>query len=69
MGSGPTAFLPSRSESPVPPDKLGEVLVSYFATADQMAFARLGESGHEPVELDDPWWRENGAIAFADPDN
>jgi hypothetical protein len=31
--------------------------------------ARLGEFGHEPVELDNPWWRENGAIAFADPDN
>ena len=31
--------------------------------------APSGESGHEPVELDNPWWRENGAIAFADPDN
>ena len=29
----------------------------------------LRESGHEPVELDNPWWRENGAMAFADPDN
>jgi catechol 2,3-dioxygenase-like lactoylglutathione lyase family enzyme len=47
------------------------LLVFYFATADQMfdVVARLGESGHEPVELDNPWWRENGAIAFADPDN
>jgi catechol 2,3-dioxygenase-like lactoylglutathione lyase family enzyme len=47
------------------------LLVFYFTTADQMfdVVARLGESGHEPVELDNPWWPENGAIAFADPDN
>ena len=47
------------------------LLVFYFATADQMfdVVTRLGESGHEPVELENPWWRENGARAFADPDN
>jgi catechol 2,3-dioxygenase-like lactoylglutathione lyase family enzyme len=47
------------------------LLVFYFGTADQMfgVVTRLGESGHEPVELDNPWWRGNGAIAFADPDN
>ena len=47
------------------------LLVFYFATADQMfdVVTRLGECGHEPVQLDNPWWRENGAIAFADPDN
>jgi catechol 2,3-dioxygenase-like lactoylglutathione lyase family enzyme len=47
------------------------LLVFYFTTAEQMfdVVTRLGEFGHEPVELDNPWWRENGAIAFADPDN
>jgi len=47
------------------------LLVFYFATADQMfdVVTRLGECGHEPVQLDNTWWRENGAIAFADPDN
>ncbi|PXX12200.1 VOC family protein [Mycolicibacterium moriokaense] len=47
------------------------LLVFYFATADHMfdVVTRLGESGHEPVELANPWWRENGAMAFADPDN
>ena len=47
------------------------LLVFYFATADQMfdVVTRLGECGHAPVQLDNPWWRENGAIAFADPDN
>ena len=47
------------------------LLVFYFATADHMfdVVTRLGECGHEPVQLDNTWWRENGAIAFADPDN
>jgi len=47
------------------------LLVFYFATADQMfdVVTRLGECGHEPVQLVNPWWHENGAIAFADPDN
>ena len=47
------------------------LLVFYFATADQMfdVVSRLGELGHEPVELENPWWHDNGAIAFADPDN
>ena len=47
------------------------LLVFYFATEDQMfdVVNRLGECGHEPVGLDNPWWRENRAVAFADPDN
>jgi catechol 2,3-dioxygenase-like lactoylglutathione lyase family enzyme len=47
------------------------LLVFYFRTADQMfdVVTRLGESGHGPVELDNPWWRKNEALAFADPDN
>ena len=47
------------------------LLVLYFATEEQMlnVVERLSDSGHQPVELDNPWWRENGAIAFVDPDN
>ena len=47
------------------------LLVFYFATEAQMlnVIERLGDCGHEPVELDNPWWREHGAVAFADPDN
>jgi catechol 2,3-dioxygenase-like lactoylglutathione lyase family enzyme len=47
------------------------LLVFYFTTSDQMfdVVSRLGELGHEPVELENPWWHDNGAIAFADPDN
>lgn len=46
------------------------LLVFYFATEARMfeVVERLGTMGHEPVELDNPWWRENGALAFSDPD-
>ena len=56
---------PGRAPSDV------NLLVFYFATEDQMfdVVNRLGECGHEPVGLDNPWWRENRAVAFADPDN
>lgn len=47
------------------------LLVFYFAAETQMfeVVQRLGDAGHEPVDLDNPWWRENGALAFADPDD
>jgi catechol 2,3-dioxygenase-like lactoylglutathione lyase family enzyme len=47
------------------------LLVFYFATEEQMyeVVHRLGDKGHVPVELDNPWWREHGAFAFPDPDN
>jgi hypothetical protein len=47
------------------------LLVLYFGSAESMAevVRRLGTAGHEPVALDNPWWSEHGAIAFADPDN
>jgi catechol 2,3-dioxygenase-like lactoylglutathione lyase family enzyme len=46
------------------------LLVLYFATEPQMnnVAQRLRTAGHESVELDNPWWRENGALAFPDPD-
>jgi YycE-like protein len=47
------------------------LLVLYFATAEQMfdVLTRLGDAGHQPVELANPWWADNSALAFADPDN
>lgn len=46
------------------------LLVFYFSAEEQMfeVVRRLGEAGHEPVELDNPWWGQNGALAFSDPD-
>lgn len=47
------------------------LLVFYFADAARMydVVERLGAAGHEPVDLENPWWREHGALAFPDPDN
>jgi hypothetical protein len=55
MESGPIAFAPSRSESPVPPTSSEK---SSTSTAAIWAYP----SCIAPR-------RENGAIAFADPDN
>lgn len=46
------------------------LLVFYFSTEERMfeVVRRLGSAGHAPVELDNPWWRDNGALAFSDPD-
>ncbi|MQY24126.1 putative protein YycE [Nocardia sp. RB20] len=64
-------FTSHESGSPgrAPTDE--NLLVFYFTTAEQMfdVVTRLGERGHKPVELDNPWWREHGALAFPDPDN
>jgi catechol 2,3-dioxygenase-like lactoylglutathione lyase family enzyme len=56
--------------SPGQAPSLENLLVFYFATEEQMfdVVRRLGAAGHEVVELANPWWRENGALTFEDPD-
>lgn len=46
------------------------LLVFYFgSSAQQQAVAeRCRQAGAEKVELDNPWWHRNGAVAFLDPD-
>jgi hypothetical protein len=44
--------------------------VLYFddlAQAEQAA-ARLAAAGHLPVEAENPYWTENGAVTVEDPD-
>jgi catechol 2,3-dioxygenase-like lactoylglutathione lyase family enzyme len=47
------------------------LLVFYFdSPAQQQAVAdRCRRAAAEEVELDNPWWRRNGAVAFLDPDS
>src|SRR3954453_18999808 len=68
-----------------PTDKLGEVIDFYCSDLGLPELFRTTAHGYQvvmvglpgdgyhlefkPVELDNPWWRENGAIPFADPDN
>lgn len=63
-------FTSSAGGSPgrAPSDE--NLLVFYFATAEQMARVahRLSSAGHARVALANPWWHEHGAVAFADPD-
>jgi catechol 2,3-dioxygenase-like lactoylglutathione lyase family enzyme len=47
------------------------LLVFYFGTpAQQQAVAdRCRRAGAAEVDLDNPWWHRNGAVAFLDPDS
>lgn len=56
--------------SPGPAPTEDNLLVLYFAGEALMyeTVGRLGEAGHEPVPLENPYWAEHGALAFADPD-
>jgi catechol 2,3-dioxygenase-like lactoylglutathione lyase family enzyme len=55
------------------PDRVAtpeNLLVFYFATEAHLyeAVERLGQAGHSPVALENPYWAGNGGIAFDDPD-
>jgi catechol 2,3-dioxygenase-like lactoylglutathione lyase family enzyme len=56
--------------SPGQAPSLENLLVFYFASEEQMfeVARRLGDAGQEPVELDNPWWRQHRALTFEDPD-
>ncbi|WP_249124561.1 VOC family protein [Saccharopolyspora erythraea] len=56
--------------SPCPAPTAENLLVLYFDGDARMheAVRRLGEAGHEPVPMENPYWAEHGALAFADPD-
>ncbi|KAA9165597.1 VOC family protein [Amycolatopsis acidicola] len=56
--------------SPCPAPTAENLLVLYFDGESAMyeTVARLGDAGHEPVPLENPYWAENGALGFADPD-
>ncbi|MEW2354291.1 VOC family protein [Spirillospora sp. NPDC029432] len=46
------------------------LLVLYFTGEVHMydAVERLAAAGHEPVPAENPYWTDNGALTFADPD-
>ena len=56
--------------SPCPAPSRENLLVFYFASEAHLneAVERLGQGGHSPVTLENPYWAANGGIAFEDPD-
>jgi catechol 2,3-dioxygenase-like lactoylglutathione lyase family enzyme len=56
--------------SPCPAPTDDNLLVLYFAGETRMydAMERLADAGHEPVTAENPFWAEQGAFTFADPD-
>lgn len=63
-------FTSHLDGSPCPAPTPENLLVLYFDGATRMSrtVARLRSAGHEPVELENPYWGEHGALGFADPD-
>lgn len=56
--------------SPCPAPTRENLLVLYFAgeSALYSVVQRLGEAGLEPVPPENPYWTDNGGVAFEDPD-
>src|SRR5215470_17877934 len=57
--------------SPGPAPSRDNLLVLYFddlISMEQLA-ARLATLGHPPVEAENPYWAENGAVTVEDPDH
>ncbi|MEU9842409.1 VOC family protein [Actinomadura sp. NPDC048032] len=63
-------FTSHADGSPCPAPTGDNLLVLYFAGEAQMrdVVERLVAAGHEPVPAENPYWVENGALTFADPD-
>ncbi|WNG83157.1 VOC family protein [Mycobacterium sp. ITM-2016-00316] len=56
--------------SPCPAPTLDNLLVLYFQSEAEMydVVQRLGAGGYEPVEPENPYWTDVGALTFEDPD-
>jgi catechol 2,3-dioxygenase-like lactoylglutathione lyase family enzyme len=70
-GSGYHLEFTSRvGGSPCPAPTTDNLLVLYFRGDTQMydVVNRLAASGHQPVEAENPFWPEVGALTFSDPD-
>ena len=63
-------FTQHDEGSPGPAPSRDNLLVLYFDGQAQVeqAGSRLAAAGHRPVEAENPYWTENGAVTVEDPD-
>jgi catechol 2,3-dioxygenase-like lactoylglutathione lyase family enzyme len=63
-------FTSSHGGSPCPAPSRENLLVLYFDSDAAMydVVERLAGFGHEPVEAENPYWTNTGALTFEDPD-
>jgi catechol 2,3-dioxygenase-like lactoylglutathione lyase family enzyme len=63
-------FTSNREGSPCPAPSRENLLVLYFQNEAGMydVVERLAAYGHHPVEAENPYWTDSGAITFEDPD-
>jgi len=66
----PPEFTQHDHGSPGPAPGRDNLLVLYFDDLTQMeqVATRLATLGHLPVEAENPYWTENGAVTVEDPD-
>ncbi len=64
-------FTQHDDGSPGPAPSRDNLLVLYFDDRAQMeqVATRLATLGHRPVEAENPYWTENGAVTVEDPDH
>jgi catechol 2,3-dioxygenase-like lactoylglutathione lyase family enzyme len=63
-------FTSSHAGSPCPAPSKENLLVLYFESESAMydVVERLAVAGIEPVEAENPYWTDTGALTFEDPD-
>lgn len=63
-------FTSHEAGSPCPAPSQENLLVLYFPGESAMygVVERFGAAGHEPVEAENPYWDQVGAMTFEDPD-
>jgi catechol 2,3-dioxygenase-like lactoylglutathione lyase family enzyme len=63
-------FTSSHAGSPCPAPTNENLLVLYFDSEAAMydVVERLAGFGHQPVDAENPYWTDTGALTFADPD-
>jgi len=63
-------FTQHDEGSPGPAPSRDNLLVLYFDDQAQVKriASRLAEIGHPPVEAENPYWTDNGAVTVEDPD-
>jgi hypothetical protein len=65
-----TQHLSTSSTVSIPESSSENQLVLYLSGSEAVTavIARLTARGHMPARLDNPYWEQRGAVAFADPD-
>jgi hypothetical protein len=59
-----------QTDNAVPAPSTEDQLILYFGSPERVeeVAARVRRDGHEPQPASNPYWEQNGAVCFVDPD-